>query len=203
MLLVPIAAYIDDLITCSSSFTKCKFNVKRCAKVPYSSEFIVHPVKSVFAPTKCVKYLGFIMNSENMTISLSDVKKQKKSLCTDILNEDFPVIQKAASLLGKISSCFFTVQFWHLHYRLLARDKHQAMKFQKANFDEKVITFSARKDGIYWWLDNISIAFNVILKGNSELALIPDASQLAWGAVLGASSTNGSFTVKHYSTSMF
>ena len=76
-LLIAIAAYIDDLFTCSSSFKKCEFNVKRCVEVLDSLRFIVHPEKSVFVPTKCIEYLGFIINSENMTISLSDRKKGK------------------------------------------------------------------------------------------------------------------------------
>ena len=71
-LLVATGAYIDDLFTCSPSFTTFKFNVKRCVKVLDSPGFIVHPEKSVFAPTKCMEYIGFIINSENMTISLSE-----------------------------------------------------------------------------------------------------------------------------------
>lgn len=38
-----------------------------------------------------MEYLGFIINSENRTISLFDVKMQKiRSFSTEILNEDFP-----------------------------------------------------------------------------------------------------------------
>ena len=39
-------------------------------------------------------------------------------------------------------------------------------------------------------------AFNVISKGNSELTLITDAPKLGWGAVLGVSPTNWSFTLE-------
>lgn len=41
----------------------------------------------------------------------------------------------------------------------------------------------------------ISIAFNVISKGSSELKLITNASKLGLGAVLGVSSANRSFTM--------
>ena len=64
--------------------------------------FIVHPEKSAFAPKKCMEYHTFIINSENMTISSSDVKKQNIGSCAEILNENFPVIRKVASILGKI-----------------------------------------------------------------------------------------------------
>ena len=51
-ILVTIAAYIDDLFTCSPSFTKCEFNVK--PMVPDSVEFVAHSGKLIFVPTKCI-----------------------------------------------------------------------------------------------------------------------------------------------------
>ena len=58
-----------------------------------------------------MEYLGLITNSENKVKSLSNVKKQEiNSLCTTVLNKDFQVIRKVASLLGKMYS-FSAVQF--------------------------------------------------------------------------------------------
>ena len=53
---------------CSSSFTKCKFNVKHSTTKILDSR-IVHPEKLVFSSTMCMEYFGFITNSEDMTIS--------------------------------------------------------------------------------------------------------------------------------------
>ena len=110
--------------------------------------FIVHPEKSVFDPTKCMERYPCIKNYENMTKSMSDVKKKNiRSSCTEILNEDFPETWKVASILGTISS-FSAVQFERLHYRALEVDKIQALKFKKGNFDKKMIIYSAVKDDI-------------------------------------------------------
>ena len=63
-----------------------------------------------------MEYLGLITNSENKVKSLSNVKKQEiNSLCTIVLNKDFQVIGKVASLLGKMYS-FSAVQFVRWHY---------------------------------------------------------------------------------------
>ena len=48
----------------------------------------------------------------------------------------------------------------------------------------------------YWLPDDVANAFNVILKSSSELTLIANASKMGWGAVLGVSSTNGSFMLE-------
>ena len=97
-----------------------------------------------------------------MIISLSDLKKQKiRYLCTEILNEDFPIIWKVANLLEKISSSFSMVQLLRLYYRALKRDKIPALKFNKSNFYKKTIS-SAGKDDTYCTAWKVSV-FGVIL----------------------------------------
>ena len=90
---------------------------------------------------------------------------------------------------------FSEVQFGHLHYWALESDKILVLTWKnKGNFDKKKIIPSPGNDGIYWWFDNISTAFNAISIGNKERTLIADVSKL--GAVLGVSSTNESFTLE-------
>ena len=73
-------------------------------------------------------------------------KENLRSSCTEIVNEDFSVIRKVASILTKISS-FSTVQFECLHYRVLETDKNQALKSKKGNFVKKMIIYSPVKEG--------------------------------------------------------
>ena len=57
-----------------------------------------------------MEYLGFIINSENRTISLFDVKMQKiRCFSTEILNEDFP-----ATAENMREYCFHWPVFSHL-----------------------------------------------------------------------------------------
>ena len=101
--LINIAAYIDDLFTCSPSYVKCEQNIKCSINLLESLGFIIHPEKSLFVPTRCIEYLGFVLNSQSMTISLSDVKKEKiKLLCSEILEDEGPKIRTIAKLLGEI-----------------------------------------------------------------------------------------------------
>ena len=80
--LINIAAYIDDLFTCSPSYVKCKQNIKCSIILLELLRFTIHPGKSLFVPTRCIEYLSFVLNSQSMTIFLSDVKKGKiKSTC--------------------------------------------------------------------------------------------------------------------------
>ena len=62
--LINIAAYIDDLFTCSPSYVKCKQNIKCSINllgfiIHKSLGFIIHPEKSLFVPRRCIEYLVF------------------------------------------------------------------------------------------------------------------------------------------------
>ena len=73
--LIKIAADIDDLFTCSQSYVKCEQNIKCSINLLESLGFIIHPEKSLFVRTRCIEDLGFVLNSQFMTIFLSDVNK--------------------------------------------------------------------------------------------------------------------------------
>ena len=64
-----------------------------------------------------------------MTISLSDVKKEKiKLLCLEILGDECPKIRTIAKIIGKFTSSFPAVQFGKLRYRSLEREKKSCSK---------------------------------------------------------------------------
>ena len=87
---------------------KCERNIKRCMELLKSLGFIIHPKK--FFPIRCSDYLCFVLNSEDMSIFLSGVKKEKiKLLCLEILKAESPTIRTVAKLLGKFTSNFPTV----------------------------------------------------------------------------------------------
>ena len=82
-----------------------------------------------------------------MTISLTDVKKEKiKLLCSEILEDECPKIRTIAKLLGKFTCSFAAVQFGKLHYRSLKREKIQPLRLSKGSFDKKMKVHSAGKE---------------------------------------------------------
>ena len=124
---------------------------------------MVHPNKSIFAPARSIEYLGFVIDSQLMTISLTQKKKASiKQLCYEVLQEEFLVIRKIAKLLGKFTSRFPAVRFGPLHYRSLERDNILALIFIKGNFDEKIKVSQAGKMDILWWINNIEDSFSPI-----------------------------------------
>ena len=68
---------------------KCEQNVTHSINLLESLRFIIDPEKFLFVPTRCIEYLGFVLNSQSMNIFSSDVKKEKiKLLCSEILEDE-------------------------------------------------------------------------------------------------------------------
>ena len=72
-----ITLFIDDLITLGRSFVKFERNIKLIVTLLDSLGFAVHPNKSIFVPARLTEYLGFVIDSQSMTISLT----KKKNVC--------------------------------------------------------------------------------------------------------------------------
>ena len=148
---VPVAGFIDDLIKLGRSFVKCERNVKLIVTLLHSLGFVVCPNKSIFVLARSIEYLGFVTDSQSMTISLTEKKKAYiKQLCHEVLQKEFLIIRRIARLLGKFTNSFPAVRFGPLHCRSLEQGKILALKFAKGNFDKKMKVSRAVKMDILW-----------------------------------------------------
>ena len=69
--------YVDDSYLQGGSYESCLKNVNNTIIMLPSLGFTIHPEKSVLKPTQNLIYLGFIINSKDMTLTLTEEKKQK------------------------------------------------------------------------------------------------------------------------------
>ena len=69
--------YVDDSYLQGNDYEDCFSNVLKTIEILRSLGFTIHPEKSKFIPTQCITYLGFILNSAQMTITSTPEKKGK------------------------------------------------------------------------------------------------------------------------------
>lgn len=82
---VTLVDYIDDLITMNSNFQVCLDNVHKIVNTLDKLGFIIHPGKSIFVPFKIMEFLGHIIDTISMTVTIAKVKKDKLvDLCQEI-----------------------------------------------------------------------------------------------------------------------
>ena len=90
-----LAGYFDDLIKLSEIFREYFDNIFKIAKIFNSLGFVIHPGNSTFIPSQVIEYLGSIINSVTMAVSLTELKQ--KSLTDTAQKKKFSIKDLAGS----------------------------------------------------------------------------------------------------------
>ena len=124
--------YIDDVLVLGETKEECRENVKATINLSLQLGFVVHPRKSVLEPTQEVVFLGFILNSRDMIISLTPEKATKlKRLCLAAIDKQKISIRTLAQLVGQMVATFPGVERGKVYYRRLDNEKSTQLKRSK------------------------------------------------------------------------
>lgn len=178
-----VIGYLDDVLIIGESENQTLQTVFETTSILAQLGFLVHPEKSVLCPTQEIQFLGFILNTQAMTIRLPDNKSEEiQSLCTELMQIANPSIRQVARIIGKMVASFPAVQYGQLYYRALERDKIKALKMNKGHFDRKMSLSLEAKQELQWWTDNVQSTFSPLRHPKPMLELCTDASGKGWGA---------------------
>ena len=124
--------YIDDSYLQEDTYEECKHNVQDTVKLFGRLGFLPHPEKSVFEPTQIITFLGFVINSVTMTITLTPEKAPKVYMaCKKKLAKSGRSILELSQVIGLLVASVPAVQYGQLHLRHLEVDKNMALKLAK------------------------------------------------------------------------
>ena len=132
-------SYIEDSFLIASSEQECQRNVIDIVEISKRAGFVVHRTKSVLQPTQCIAYLGFWLDSVNMTVKMKQEKIEKlKVACQVLLETETVSIQLLAQAIGRMVASFPGVQYGQLFYRRCDNLKNEALKVHKGNYAAKI-----------------------------------------------------------------
>ena len=115
-----IIAYLDDFLIHANSVHACKLHTEIAILVFQILGFEVNYTKSNLVPSKEIEHVGFIWNSNNMTISLPDEKKCRiVGLANKFLDANGFTANELRSFLGILESIRPVVEVAPLHFRSL------------------------------------------------------------------------------------
>ena len=118
------SSYIDDSYLQGQNYTECVSNIRDTLFMMLKLGFTIHPEKSVFVPTQILEFLGFILNSINMTVRLTKEKAQIiKKKCTALKGDKKCTIRDVAKVIGSLVSTCPGVTYGPLFYRQLENEK--------------------------------------------------------------------------------
>ena len=174
--------YIDDSFIMGNTEEECCLAVKDTKEILEKLGFKINEEKSELIPSHRLEFLGFIIDSERMTVSLTSEKIEKfNNTAKQLLVENTPIIRNVAALIGLMVAYTPGVEFGAAHYKFLETDKIKALRKNKGDFEKQMWVSKEGKEDIYWWLDNLENSRQIRLS-DPDLELFTDASLLGWGA---------------------
>ena len=99
--------YLDDFLCIGQNFQKCFDNLQTSRALLQSLGFIINEKKSDTVPTMNCQFLGFVFDSESMTISLPNSKRMKiLYMIKDLKTREIYQIKRFAQFIGNlIAAC--------------------------------------------------------------------------------------------------
>ena len=192
--------YVDDLLLQGDTYKECLKNVLATLDALRELGFVIHIDKSVLIPTRILIFLGFIINTIDMTVTLTDEKKIKIITMAKGLRCRNITCRMISSFIGNLTAAFEGIPEGRLYYRHLEHCKTTSLKRSGFNFDAECTLDARAWEEIDWWIHNIPMAFAHI-RGTPEIdyTIYTDASKHnggGWGASDGVhEDINGRWTM--------
>ena len=184
--------YIDDTYLKGSTSHDCQLNVSSTVKLFIDLGLTLNMAKSVLIPSQSITFLGFVLNSAQMTVSLTPSKTMKvKSKAVELLHNQSPTIRTASEMIGRMVASFPGVMYGLLYYRQLEIEKVAALKQNQGNFEAIMILSDMARCDLHWWIENITDTSNTAGHGNCQVIVYSNASLTGWGGVFNSVTTGG------------
>ena len=189
--------YIDDSFVVSDDPETCRQSLQKLRSTLEDLGFVIHGTKSVFDPTQELVFLGFIIDSEDFKVYLTEDKEEKMiRAAEDILRKQHPSIREVAGLLGLMTAFSQAFRYAEAYGKTLDRDKVEALRIARGDFNAKMTLSEEGRREVIWWLQNVRLSGRPIREQDPEWTLFTDASNEGWGAHLGERTAGGRWTDK-------
>ena len=190
-----LVGYIDDFVIKANTKKECFKSLQETGNTFDKLGFTVHPSKSVVEPVQEIEFLGFVLNSVKMQVSVSDDKASNViSSIQKFLKADQVTIRDLAKIVGTLVALNAGVWIGPVFWRRLEIEKAIWLKVYKGNFDQVILISDVVKEDLRWWIENIQKFPSKVLKDSVSVVLTTDASLEGWGAVLDDVVTGGDWS---------
>ena len=192
-----IVMYIDDSLLLGNTEAECRLAVSYACELLDRLGFTIHPVKSVFKPTQTITFLGFVLDSVAMTVTLSENKvKGIKEVCAKLLDSSKVTIQHLAEVIGQLVATQSGVWIAPLFYKRLEILKNRGLTDSKGDFSATVSLNQEVRDDLAWWIENLEGFTTPVRRVKPTITVTSDASLKGWGAECNGVTTGGMWTAQ-------
>jgi hypothetical protein len=147
---------LDDTLLRAATFNIAYQNHRIFGNLLQRAGFLLHETKSMSELAQRIKYLGFIIDSNSMTISLPADKVTRlraavRKALKEIDTRRVSTIRIAAKTIGFIISSLPATVYSKAHYRQLEFAKLDALQENAFNFDAPFQWPTSTRADLLWW----------------------------------------------------
>ena len=155
--------------------------------------FVINLKKCVLDPTQEIQFLGLIVNSQTMTLSLSEEKIRRiKDHCLSLHKGSEVSPLDLTKLIGTLSSIIQAVLPARLQFRFLQQQQVLSLK-QTQSYLTLVKLTPITKDELLWWVNNLELCNSrLVIQPEAQVLIQTDATKKGWGTVCLGDQNRGS-----------
>ena len=159
--------------------------------------FIVNMKKSVLIPNHRMEFLGVMIDTSSMQLSLPSTKVAKiRQQCSALVAQKQVTVRTLAKLIGVLSSTVQAVLPAPLHYRELQMLKTKGLMYGKSYGTTVMLTPECLAELRWWILHLDQCNAKSVLSPGPDLIIESDASRSGWGAATTGQSVKGHWTAE-------
>ena len=191
--------FIDDVIgLIHKTVSLCSAHAQRDYVIDLFRKlgFVINEKKSSLKMSHTKVYLGFVLNSHTMEVSITPEKMQDiLTSIQAILNLEKVTIEQLASVIGKIIAIFPAVYTGQLHYRTLEIVKIHHLRLT-GSFKAHMTLPPEAVAELKWWLTNLPTHNGKFIHPPKvDFVIQTDASRSGWGATFQDQAEYGSWDI--------
>ena len=188
-----MVVYIDDILLMAETKEKARDQASGLIYLLQCLGFTVNMEKTVLEPGQCLEFLGFMVDTTRMELSLPAQKIKKiRAESRQLLEAERVTARALSRLIGKMNATNPVIPPAPLFYRNLQMDLATALRGADQDYETLLVLSPDSRKELTWW-DTQMITWN----GRTELITEPsltielDASTQGWGASHQGTSTGG------------
>lgn len=184
--------YLDDMLLLEDNYSRCLESVDATRELLLELGLTVNLQKSELIPVKEIRFLGFMFNSANMTLSLPKTKEE--NLCMMIqkaIKKRTLSILDTAALVGSLIAASPAVPYSMIYTKQIELEKQNALLKNKGDYDSHMTLSDTSLEDLNWWLNKLRDCFTKIHDNSYDFEIYSDASTSGWGTYYNGMSTRG------------
>ena len=187
---IRLIVYIDDILLMAKTKEKARDQASGLIYLLQCLGFTVNMKKTVLDPSQYLEFLGFMVDTTKMELSLPAQKMKKiRAESRQILEAE---LVTARTLSGKMNATNQVIPPAPLFYRSLQMDLTMAQRRADQDYETHLNLSPDSREELIWW-DTQMIKWNgrTVLATEPDLTIESDASSQGWGLSCQGTSTGG------------